>query len=49
MKLLVGLISLDSEGKPTSLRFKFPQRNLKACFFHLDGDLMILMDLTLLN
>ena len=33
----------------TGLRFKFPQRNLKACFMHLDGELMILMDLTLLN
>ena len=49
MQLLVALLSLDTEGEPTGLRFKFPQRNSKACFIHLDGELMTLMDLTLLN
>ena len=38
-----------TQGEPTGLRFKFPQRNSKACFFHLDGELMTLMDLALLN
>ena len=46
MQLLVALISLDTEGEPTGLSFKFPQGNSKACFMHLDGELMILMDLT---
>ena len=49
MQLLVALISLDTEGEPTGLRFNFPQRNSKACFSHLDGELLTLMDLTLLN
>ena len=49
MQLLVAMVSLDSEGEPTGLHFKFPQRNSKACFIHLDGELMTLMDLTLLN
>ena len=49
MQLLVPLISLDTEGEPTGLRFKFPQRSSKACFIHLDGELLTLMDLTLLN
>ena len=49
MQLLVALISLDTEGEPTGLRFMFPQRNSKACFILRDGELMKLMDLTLLN
>ena len=49
MQLLVALIALDTDGEPTGLGFKVPQRNSKACFIHLDGELMTLMDLTLLN
>ena len=49
MQLLVAILSLDAEGEPTGLRFKFPQRNSTACFMHLDDELMILMDLALLN
>ena len=49
MKVVVALISLTSEREPTILRFKSPQRNLKACFMHLDGEFMILISLTLLN
>ena len=49
MQLLVALISLDTEGEPAGLRFNFPRRNSKACFSHLDGELLTLMDLTLLN
>ena len=49
VQLLVALISLDTEGEPTGLRFKFPQRNSKACFIHLDGEFMTLINSTLLN
>ena len=49
VQLLVALSSLDTEGEPTGLRFKFPRRNSKSCFIHLDGELMTLMDLTSLN
>ena len=45
MQLSVAIISFDTEGEPTGLRFKFPQRNSTACFMHLDDELMILMDL----
>ena len=46
VQLLVALSSLDTVGEPTGLRFKFPERNSKACFIHLDGELMTLMDNT---
>ena len=46
MQLLVTLFSLDTEGEPTGLRLKFPQGNSKTCFIHLNGEFMILMDLT---